>query len=250
MVERSFEASGVTTESTKFGYILGALSLQYAAEVRDIIMSPPPEPYQKLKTELIKRLSSAQEQKTRRLLEHEEIGDRKPSQFLRHLRTLGGTGVSKEILWTLWMGRLPASLQVILATQRDTDLDQVAELADAVADTMGPRVQVAEASAAPSVQLPSAACDIEALLKTKLSQLTLSFRQELAAIRQEMSDFLRRNSDRRSPPTRARSRSRSRQRRLERRGGRCFYHFKFGANAFRCEPPCNWSAQGNAAGSR
>ncbi|XP_076392694.1 uncharacterized protein LOC143265295 [Megachile rotundata] len=149
MVERSFDASGIKTESTKFGYVLGALSPQYAAEVRDIIMSPPPpppEPYEKLKCELIKRLSSSQEQKTRRLLEHEEIGDRKPSQFLRHLRTLGGAAVSQEILRSLWMGRLPSSMQVILATQRDTDLDQVAELADAIADTMGPRGHIAETS--------------------------------------------------------------------------------------------------------
>ncbi|KZC14908.1 hypothetical protein WN55_07939 [Dufourea novaeangliae] len=62
MVERSFDASGVTTEATKFGYVLGALGPQYAAEVRDIIMAPPAEPYTKLKTELIKRLSSSQEQ--------------------------------------------------------------------------------------------------------------------------------------------------------------------------------------------
>ncbi|XP_076245408.1 uncharacterized protein LOC143185957 [Calliopsis andreniformis] len=142
MVERSFDASGVTTELTKFGYVLGALGPQYAAEVPDIIMAPLAEPYTKLKTELIKRLSSSQEQKTRRLLEHEEIGDRKPSQFLRHLRSLGRAALPEEFLRTLWLGRLPTNMQVILATQLDIDLDRVADLADTIADTMGPRVQV------------------------------------------------------------------------------------------------------------
>ncbi|KOC60370.1 hypothetical protein WH47_08498 [Habropoda laboriosa] len=60
MAERSFQASGTTSDDTKYGYILGALNLQYAAEVRDIIMDPPASgPYQKLKTELIRRLSSS-----------------------------------------------------------------------------------------------------------------------------------------------------------------------------------------------
>ncbi|XP_078043788.1 uncharacterized protein LOC144473621 [Augochlora pura] len=147
-VERSFEASGITTEATKFGYVLGTLNPVYAAEVRDVIMNPPNTgQYQRLKTELIRRLISSQEQKTRRLLESEEMGDRKPSQFLRHLRGLAGNNVSDSILRTLWMSRLPSGMQVILATQKDTEMDKVVDLADAIAETMGPRIQVAEASA-------------------------------------------------------------------------------------------------------
>lgn len=250
MVERSLDASGVTAEMTKFGYVLGALKPEYAQEVRDIILSPPAQAFTKLKTELIRRVGSSQEQKTRRFLEHEEIGDRKPSQFLRHLRNLGGTTVSDEILRTLWLSRLPSDMQVVLATQRDVDLDRVAELADTIADTMGPRAQVAEASAAPSARPSAGLCDIEAQLCLKMAQLTATFQQELAAIRREINSGPRRNEQRRSDPGRVRARSRSRERRTERRGGRCFFHFKYGANAFRCESPCNWSESGNASGSR
>ncbi|KYN12687.1 hypothetical protein ALC57_15140 [Trachymyrmex cornetzi] len=79
IVDRSFQAAGITSEAMKFGYALTALGPHYTAEVRDIIMNPPAErPYESLKTELVKRLSLSQEHKTRRLLEHEEIGDRKP----------------------------------------------------------------------------------------------------------------------------------------------------------------------------
>ncbi|XP_076384123.1 uncharacterized protein LOC143261982 [Megalopta genalis] len=189
MVERSFEASGITTEATKFGYVLGALNPVYAAEVRDIIMNPPNTgQYQRLKTELIRRLSSSQEQKTRRLLESEEIGDRKPSQFLRHLRGLAGNNVSDSVLRTLWMGRLPSSMQVILATQKDAEMDKVADLADAIAETMGPRTQVAEASAftAAAAAPSNAPQDLEALINLKMAQISLSFQQEIAAIRHEL----------------------------------------------------------------
>ncbi|XP_076384436.1 uncharacterized protein LOC143262998 [Megalopta genalis] len=189
MVERSFEASGITTEATKFGYVLGALNPVYAAEVRDIIMNPPNTgQYQRLKTELIRRLSSSQEQKTRRLLESEEIGDRKPSQFLRHLRGLAGNNVSDSVLRTLWMGRLPNSMQVILATQKDAEMDKVADLADAIAETMGPRTQVAEASAstAAAAAPSNAPQDLEALINLKMAQISLLFQQEIAAIRHEL----------------------------------------------------------------
>lgn len=250
MVERSLDASGVTTEMTKFGYVLGALKPEYAAEVREIILAPPAQPYTKLKAELIKRVGSSQQQKTRRLLEHEEIGDRKPSQFLRHLRSLGGAALSEEILRTLWLGRLPASMQVILATQQDAELDRVADLADTVADALGPRSQVAEASAGPSLRPPAAIGEIETQLCTKMAQLAATFQQELAAIRHDLSSGPRRSGYRRDAPGRQRPRSLSRDRRHEQRGGACFYHFKFGTNAVRCEPPCNWSAQGNLPGGR
>ena len=116
LVESSFAASGVTSDATKFGYVVGALDPRYAGEVRDIILNPPvTDAYGKLRQEFIKTLRSTQEQKTRRLLEHEEIGDRKPSQFLRHLQGLAGNTVTDEVLRTLWMGRLPAAMQAILA---------------------------------------------------------------------------------------------------------------------------------------
>ncbi|XP_076246237.1 uncharacterized protein LOC143186447 [Calliopsis andreniformis] len=261
MVERSFEASGVTTEGTKFGYVLGALSPVYAAEVRDIIMNPPTAgPYQKLKAELIRRLSSTQEQKTRRLLESEEIGDRKPSQFLRHLRGLAGTTVSDSVLRTLWMGRLPTNMQIILATQKDVDLVKVADLADAIAETTGPRVHIAE-SAAP-VGAPKATGqhnvtqDLEALLNLKMAQLAVSFRQEIAAMRQELLSEGRSSRFERTYRQRSPSRQRTRQRsvsrrRAEERQGRCFYHWRWGAGAHRCVPPCNWNdTAGNESGGR
>ena len=90
IVDRSFQAAGITTDPTKFGYALTAIGPRYTMEVRDIIMNPPAEQaYETLKTELIKRLSLSQEHKTRRLLEHEEIGDRKPSVFASPSRPRG-----------------------------------------------------------------------------------------------------------------------------------------------------------------
>jgi hypothetical protein len=48
---------------------------------------------------------------------HEETGDRRPTQFLRHLRTLADPSVPADFLRTLWTNRLPPIIQAIIATQ-------------------------------------------------------------------------------------------------------------------------------------
>ncbi|KAJ8914416.1 hypothetical protein NQ315_017510 [Exocentrus adspersus] len=137
-------AWGVTSEEQKFSYVSQALDPRVAVEVREIIVNTPAEnAYKTLKTQLVKRLNTFQEQKTRRLLEMEEMGDRKPSQFLRHLQTLAGTTVSDSMLRTLWFSRLPSSMQTMLAAQQDLSLERLADLADSILDLTGNRATVA-----------------------------------------------------------------------------------------------------------
>lgn len=231
MVDRSFEASGVTTEQTKFGHVLGVLDPRYAQEVRDIISTPPENPYTRLKEELIKRLGASQEENTRRLLESEEIGDRKPSQFLRHLRNLSGGTVDDSVLRTLWISRLPQSMQPIMATQKDVALDKAAEVADAacISTTVQP-AHVAEVQ-------PMAS--FEALINIKIAQMALDLRQEIAAVRRR--DYSPANNYRGRSRSRGRDnydRNRSNSRSSELINGVCWYHHTFGESARKCKPNC------------
>ncbi|XP_070172276.1 uncharacterized protein [Polyergus mexicanus] len=100
-LEGQFALSNITDDNTKYAYILSRIESKYEA----------------IKKALIQRLTDSQAQKIKQLLEHEELGDRKPSQFLRHLTTMAGTTVSDEQLRTLWLGRLPPQMQAILATR-------------------------------------------------------------------------------------------------------------------------------------
>ncbi|XP_028166075.1 uncharacterized protein LOC114356893 isoform X1 [Ostrinia furnacalis] len=151
-IEGQFALSGINVDATKFYYVVSQLDHQYAAEVKDIIISPPAnDKYEKLKSELIKRLTSSKESKIKQLLMHEELGDRKPSQFLRHLQSLSGTTVSDDLMRTIWSSRLPNNLQTIIALQKDSPLEAVADLVDHVHDIAPPSAaQVAMTSAAPS----------------------------------------------------------------------------------------------------
>ncbi|XP_032674655.1 uncharacterized protein LOC116845724 [Odontomachus brunneus] len=136
-LEGQFLLGGITQDSTKYGHVIAQLETRYAREVKDVIINPPTnDKYAAIKNALIERLSASQEQRTRQLLEHEELGDRKPSQFLRHLRTLAGTIVPEQLLRTLWLGRLPAQMQVILATRAQDRLEEVAEQADRIQEVL------------------------------------------------------------------------------------------------------------------
>ncbi|KAJ8914236.1 hypothetical protein NQ315_003601, partial [Exocentrus adspersus] len=43
LLEGSFDAAGITQDSTKYGYAVGGLEAKYAVEVRDIIVKPKNE---------------------------------------------------------------------------------------------------------------------------------------------------------------------------------------------------------------
>jgi hypothetical protein len=74
--EAQFSLASISSERTTFHYIISQLDQRYAAEVEDIISSPPQQdPY----TELLKRLSLSREQRAHRILTLDEMGDRKPS---------------------------------------------------------------------------------------------------------------------------------------------------------------------------
>ena len=66
------------------------------------------------------------------------MGDRRPKQFLRHLRTLYGPSVPPDFLRNFWINRLPPNIQAITATHAQVALDDVAQLADKIAEVTPP----------------------------------------------------------------------------------------------------------------
>jgi hypothetical protein len=235
-LEGQFILSRITSDETKFYHAMAQLEPQYAAEVEDIITSPPAvDKYIKLKSELIKRLSASRERKVQQVLNLEELGDKKPSQFLRHLQNLAGPGLPEDFLRSIWVNRLPQRTQDIVASQLKSSLEDLAELADRLHDVIAPTSQVAAASALPSTSA-------EPLL-LQIAELTRHVRALDAKV------------GRMSRP-RERSSSHARQRSASKRSSSnyrkfptCWYHHKFGEQARKCIKPCDYQS-GNATGSR
>lgn len=236
-VEGQFAISGITSDHTKFSYVIGQLDNQHSREVKDIIVNPPTtNRYETLKSELIKRLSASNEKKIKQLLMYEELGDRKPSQFLRHLRSLAGANVPDDFLKTIWTSRLPHGIQTVLAGQPATaSLEDLADLADKVNDLTS--------------TTPSVAAVSNAIPSSVISDLT----REVAELRRQFQKLSsERNSRSRSRSSRGqRDTSRQRSQSNYRKFPLCWYHNKFGSRANKCVRPCDYqSSSENFKGGR
>lgn len=235
-IEGQFIIAGITVDTTKFYYITSNLEPQYARYVSDIIKKPPAEgKYEKLKTELIKRLSISQEAKVKQLLNDEVLGDRKPSEFLRHLQKLAGPAVPEDFIRTLWAGRLPTHIQTAVASQRKLTLEEIADLADCIFDIV---------QCTPQVATTNSNLYINETLK-QIAELTKEVASLRSQLNSERSRARSKSRDRKGNFRRPRSRSKSIDRSV------CWYHNKFGSRANRCTTPCSFnSSSGNASGSR
>jgi glutamine synthetase adenylyltransferase len=222
--EAQFELASITRQRIKFSYVISHLTQQQAAEVEDIITSPPEQdPYDGLKEELVRRLSTSREQRVRQLLSHEEIGDQKPSQFLRHLKGLA-PDVPDDFLRTIWASRLPTHVQVILARQTEGSLESASRLADRICEVT---TLFTTASISPSTP-----------------DSTVALMEHMEELSRQMAS-LRASQTHRLPQSRGRHHSQSRHRRHNTsdnpRAPRntCWYHWKFRNGAQKCTPPCS-----------
>ncbi|XP_045777854.1 uncharacterized protein LOC123875850 [Maniola jurtina] len=238
-LEGQFSLANVSADSTKYNYVVSSLEFKYITEIKDIVKNPPKEnKYEKVKAELISRLSSSQEQRVRQLLTHEDIGDRKPSQFLRHLQGLAGPNVPDDFVRSLWAGRLPTHIQVIIASQPKSSLDELATLADTITDVIGTsQIHQLAAPPAPPAPAPAAAPASSEIkdLKRAITELT----RQVAAL----ASSPRTRSRSKSGDTRWRRRSRSQSHDDAASEAFCWYHRKFRENATKCRAPCTYTAE-------
>ncbi|CAK1601363.1 unnamed protein product [Parnassius mnemosyne] len=238
-IEGQFTISNILSDTTKFYYVTSNLDPQYSKEVKDIIVSPPSSnKYEKLKDQLIKRLSASRERKIQQLLMHEELGNRKPSQFLRHLQSLAGPSVPEDFIQSIWSSRLPNNIQTLIVSQPTSSLDVLADLADRIYDIVSPTLQVATTSRTTSTPGTS----------------TQSMENEIAELKAAVKNLTMQLSRRSRPCDRSsirnRRRSTSRSDSSYRRYPTCWYHSKYGDKANRCIKPCDFGKSGNARSSR
>ena len=217
LAEALFTAQNVTQEKTKFSHVVRVLPARYASEVRDIILRPPEQPYKVLNAELTKCVCPSKRQRLQQHLHVEDLGDRQPSQLLRYMLKLRGDAVRDEIFRELFLQKLPIPIRPALATHKDATLNQLAEIADDMAEVQGPQPPV--------------------------YQVQKENGPEITAIQSELLKI--------SKIFQSQSRSTHEQRPSPSQSGICWYHERFGANAKKCREPCEFRTQpGNSTASR
>lgn len=221
-LESQFRNRNITMDTEKYHAVLPLIDTRSASMVEDIILSPPiVNPYKTLKEALIARFSKSKEANLLQLLDNESLGDKSPSQHLRHLRSLV-PDIDEEVLKARWLSHLPPQTRACLVIQDQADLNKLGDAADKLHEVMKP-VNVAAVTS----------------LETQVAALAEGL-AELSAI---VSRTHSRSDFRRSRP-----RSRSRTPSISSSTGLCWYHTKFGANAQKCTAGCKH--QENFRGSR
>ncbi|XP_014774470.1 uncharacterized protein LOC106872118 [Octopus bimaculoides] len=225
-LEAHFDAYGISpTNQLKFLYC--SLSTTLATSARDLITSPNPDTtYAPIKAEILRRTTKFAESRFNELMADEELGDRTPSEFLRHLRVLSGESTDALLLRKIFFSRLPAHVRTILATALDANtIDQVATMADKILEfSAQPAYGACVSSEASSIAShKSSTFDV---LADKIDKLT---RRVNDLCRTKCSSSCSRDRSRRNSPSKTQP-------------GMCYYHAKFADKAHKCIQPCSYKA--------
>lgn len=232
-LERQFAVHKITDDDMKFTLLESYLDADSTNEVKDILTTPPAaDKYGSLKAKLISRLCTTEEQKIAQLLEGEALGERRPSNFLRHLRGLAGANAPDAFIRAIWMKQMPDEVRPILAILDDASLDKLAAAADRIVGTTTSGPSICSATTAP----PS--YEKFKYLDAKIDAIS----QQLAKVLgEDRKDRRKQPRGSRAYGARGRSGSRGRSQNRAQKFDTCWYHFKFGNEARKCEAPCKYS---------
>lgn len=216
-LEIVFSLYGVRNSLKKFQHTVSQLDGEAMREVIDLVREPPAEdPYECLKARLESSYGEPDGRRIQRLLGEQQLGDRRPSRFLRELQQLGGTLVTADVIKSIWLRGLPHRMQVALAASEHQDLKKLSEVADRIAEVTETRYEEVAA-----VKLARPPHHEERLLST-LEKLT----ERVAALESREIGS--------GPDMKSKSKSQGK--------GLCFYHSRFGNKAKKCVAPCNWNS--------
>ncbi|XP_064458440.1 uncharacterized protein LOC135368832 [Ornithodoros turicata] len=255
--EAQFSLAGVTPQQTKFYHVISALTPTAADEVYDVLANPSPTtPYDQLKKALLQRTTASSRSRLQQLLSAEELGDRRPTQLLRRMRQLlGDNSVSMDdtLLRELFLQRLPQNVQMVLATASNMTLDQLATLADAVVEVASPSPAITAVSLLPpAVPRHNNAASQSAPITShsQVDDLCREFRSLASIIAASQAQPRHPRASRRRRPSsspRRPSNGRSTSRDRSPVSSICWYHRRFGADAYHCLLPCSWNAENSPA---
>lgn len=267
VAEAQFRACSITTEHRRYTHLLASLTPDIIQQVSDLVQNPPDEArlYTVFKEKLLHRLTPNEEQRIASLLYHTEMGDRKPSEFYRHMEQLVGQSneIGRNTIRKLFINRLPKSIErslILLENQPISDQIEIADKLWEVENSRTPKFASVNSASAPKPSINDAtgtdSSDFSKLNK-EISELKLAIKN-LSVMNLEENNFnndpntIKRSSRRFSRGNRFLSRSRSRSRGQNRSSSTpenhlCWYHEKFRDKAVKCCKPCKFfaSSSGN-----
>lgn len=245
-VEAQFISNNIKGDLSRYYTVISSLDCSTLQQVCDLLEKPPASgKYDALKTVLINTYADSNERQLKKLLTEIELGDQKPSQLLRHMKSLANDQIREDALRTLWMQRLPSQVQLILSASQGVDINKMAEIADKIVEVSTNSAMAASVAnvPAPAPAMPNRDCAATPLTPV----LPHATAHDIAALQSQVASLTRMVEELRVDRSRPRSRSQGRWRprsRSKTPGARteCFYHRRFGSKARKCTAPCSYKA--------
>lgn len=230
-IEAQFTARRIVRDDTKYDYLLSSLPEDIIMTVLDHIEAPPEDnKYTTLKDILVRRNSESEEIRLGKLLSNYDMGNQRPGDFYRHMQSLtGGTiGVTGDLLQKLWLRKLPSGIQIAIHSSGKNDIVEQQDLADKIWDGLHGQCS----------SLSSKKSDDFSLLRLEIEEL----KKQLSSFCTDMHNHRSRSlSSGKNYNSRNRSQSRS-----DKKHDLCWYHFKFGHKATKCnQPDCKFEKYNN-----
>nr|VZI31114.1 unnamed protein product [Spirometra erinaceieuropaei] len=117
-IESAFYSANITKELSKYHKLVEVLPANIISQVQPSLVKPLADAhFSALKAEILRLNVVSDRQRYHQLIKEESLGDRKPSELLRRMRTLlGDMQVDEKLVKEMFRQRLPADIQTILAS--------------------------------------------------------------------------------------------------------------------------------------
>ncbi|XP_035980454.1 uncharacterized protein LOC110367438 [Fundulus heteroclitus] len=208
-VEAQFALRGITSDDTKYHYVVSALDPPSTRRAMSLLRNPPADgKYSALKHLLLRRYSLSDAERAEKLLSLSGLGDGSALELMESMLSLLGDDEGGFLFIHLFLRQLPAPVRIALANSsllREKDYRSLAEEADRIllaSKTFTVQSLAKEPTASSSEPLQSSAVDQPSVMAA------------IATRKRQKPAF-------------------------------CFYHQRFGVRARRCLPPCSFKPPGN-----
>ena len=207
--ETQFRLYGVDSSVDRFNLAVAALPEAVARQSSHLLIDPPQlYPYEELRHHLTTHHELSNYEKVERIVKADPLGARKPSEMLAAMMEFVPKGDEKStFLAYFFLQRLPAEVRVLLSEDDHTDLRTLAARADRLMAHSTTSVGGVVAAVKPAYT-----------------------HQQQSNQHKKKGGKAKTSTAAAMPPTAV----------AQVAVGMCWYHWKHGENAQKCEKPCSW----------
>ena len=221
-IESIFTLKGINDDKIKYLHVITSLPEDVITNISDVVQDPPTvDKFKFIKSKLIQRYSLSDDNRFEKVLNESQLGDRKPSELFRDMKTLANSVLGEDVVFKLWVRKLPKHIQTHIASSSIEEIEEKLKLADKIYDIY----MASKSNEIFEVNKTECTDKILVNLVETTSLMCENFNKlkiEIAELKNKpkgFNNFHKKNTF---------------------QGEWCWYHKKFGNNAQKCVSPCTY----------